>query len=256
MHSATMKRIAATAAIAALLSGCSSPSKPDAAMSSRHPADIAAEQPKLYSEAEREAKGLPPGPGITLPPTTTTTSTTTAPPNRPPGGGATAATAPPPPSSGTAIAEPDVFERRTKAEGTRVASGSNAQVEWRLYAWRPSDKAETCLGFYTATHQFEGGNAGGSVMCKQRPPLDASTSRSSEGTFVYGLTAPGVVRVRAEHADGSSETFDTVAPQGFDVRFYAGEVAPTPLKRLVGLDANGKAVAEKDMSAYGQPVSG
>jgi hypothetical protein len=246
MSPAPMKLITAAAVVAALLSGCENQSKPDAAGSSRHPLDVGAGPATTVSEDERTAKGLPPGPGV-APPPTTTTKPTASPPNRQP------VATPPAAPANSAIAEPDLFERRTKAEGTRILSGSNAQVEWRLYAWH-SDKKETCLGFYSATHTFDGGNSGGGTMCKQRLPLDVSGSRSPEGYFLFGLVAPHIVRVRVEHADGGTESFDTVSAAGFAERFYAGEVTPTPLKRVVGLDANGKVVAEKDVSTYGQAV--
>lgn len=245
MDPAPMKGIAAAVVIAVLLSGCENKPKPDAELSSRHPLDIGAGPATTVSEAERIAKGLPPGPGILLP--TTTTTAAPAPPSRPPD------TAPPAAPANSAIAEPDLFERRTKAEGTRVVSGRNARIEWRLYAWQ-SDKNETCLGFYSATHSFEGGSSGGTIMCKQRPPLDVSSLRSADGTFLFGLSAPEVVRVRAEHAEGATETFDTVSAPAFQPRFYAGEVAATPVKRVVGLNADGKVIAEKDMSTYNQPV--
>jgi hypothetical protein len=152
--------------------------------------------------------------------------------------------APPlPPGEGGAY---DEFDRRADPpEGaTRAVSGQSGETEWRLYAFRKDGK--TCVHFATQSP-----TSGGAGRACQNPPLDPSTSTSARGRFGYGLTSAEVAKVRFEHGDGSSETFDTVAKESYAERFYAGPLARTPLRRIVALDTQGKVVAERtDMTAY------
>jgi hypothetical protein len=126
---------------------------------------------------------------------------------------------------------------------TRVVSGRNAQAEWRLYAY--SEKKRTCLHF--ADQSSTSGGAGGT--CAQRPPLDRSLAESDRGRFAYGLVSAEVAQVRFEHTGGGTETFDAASSPGYADKFYAGEIAWTPLTRIVALDANGKVVAERTDTA-------
>lgn len=147
---------------------------------------------------------------------------------------------PQPPAGG------DDFERNTVIpEGAvRVASGRTEKSEWRLYAFRQG--AEKCMHF---SAQSPGGGAAARGCHKS--PLGASTLRAQDELFAFGLASAAAVRVRFEHMEGASETFDTVKADDYSERFFAGKIGVTPLKRIVGLDANGKVVAEKnDMSAY------
>jgi hypothetical protein len=159
--------------------------------------------------------------------------------------GGTKEAPPPPPGEGDGAL--DAFDRRAHLpEGAvRVASGRNAQAEWRLYAFREDKK--TCVHF--ASQSAANGGAGGT--CDQDLPLDLSVASSEHGRFAFGLVSPEAVVVRFEHADGGAAAFDTVAVAGYAPRFHAGELARTPLKRVVALDASGMVVAERtDMSDY------
>lgn len=127
----------------------------------------------------------------------------------------------------------------------RVAGKTQTgDVEWALYAFRQGDNP--CLHF--AVRGPATGSVGGG--CKE-PPLGVSTSRSENGRFGFGLTSPEVAKVRFEHVDGATETFDTVTGKGYSERFFAGELAETPLTRVVALNSEGKVVAERtDMTAH------
>lgn len=139
----------------------------------------------------------------------------------------------------------DRFGRGTPDGAVPVASGRTpAATEWRLYAFR--DDGETCAHFAAMT-QTAGGGATGS--CSD-PPLDPSTMRIGKERFAFGMTSSEVARVRFEHAGGGAETFDAVTSP-YPERYFAGEIAGTPLTRIVALDARGRVVAERtDMARY------
>ena len=141
--------------------------------------------------------------------------------------------------------EPNPGDGSRPPGAVRVASGqTNASTQWTLDAYR--DDGETC-GWFTVRPQAGGGGA--AAGCG-RPPLDPSTLRAGSERFAFGMTSSQVVRVRFEHAGGGSETFEPVASP-YSERFFGGEIAGTPLTRIVALDANGKVVAERtDMTAY------
>lgn len=145
------------------------------------------------------------------------------------------------PAGGTLSAQSD--PKMLPAGAVQVASGRNAMVEWRLFAHRSDGK--TCLKWEEQTSTGRGGTGG----CHYELPIDSSGSKSPRGHFLFGLTSGAAVRVRIEHSDGSAEVFDTSAAAGYQERFWAGEIAPTPLKQAVALDANGRVVGTKDLRA-------
>lgn len=177
-------------------------------------------------------------------------STTTAP-ARPSGKGSPTPTTAPASSGGggtaTAPAEPDDFERMFPIKGTRAASGENDLGEWRIYVYK--QKGETCIDFWLRNKVDQ--SRGGTGACHLRPPVDVSGSIGSEGRIAFGLAAAEAVKARFEHSGGGTETFNTVAVTGFTERFFVGEIAKTPLDKVVALDARGKVVGEKtDLRAF------
>lgn len=128
-----------------------------------------------------------------------------------------------------------------RTRGSRVIEGSHGEVSWYVNAWN-EDRA-TCLSL----HSRGPAGGGGAETCSQQLPLGVSLQRAAEGRFAWGLASSGIVRVRFDHHDGATETFETVSAVGFSERFYAGLIAPTPFTRIVGLDSSGQVVAEYDV---------
>lgn len=125
-----------------------------------------------------------------------------------------------------------------------VIAGRTSRAQWRLYAYR--EGGASCVYFFSRSDAA----ASGGKSC-QKPPLDPSVNRSENGRFGLGSTSRDIAHVRFEHSGGGSETFATVAPDGYAERFYAGEIAATPLTRVVGFDASGRVVSERtDMTNH------
>lgn len=133
-----------------------------------------------------------------------------------------------------------------RSKGTRVLEGNRGDVSWYVNAWE--DGEATCLSL----HSRGPAGGGGAESFTQRPPLGVSVQRAVEGRFAWGLTSSRVMQVRLDQYDGATETFATVEAVGFRERFYGGLIAPTPFARIVGLDSEGREVAEYDVRTLNQ----
>ncbi|HVF76072.1 MAG TPA: hypothetical protein VM938_13610 [Acidimicrobiales bacterium] len=122
--------------------------------------------------------------------------------------------------------------------------GNRDAVEWRLYLSR---ERGTCLAFHVRDGNLR--QSGGSGTCEQKPPLDVSLFRNVSGRFAYGVVTAEAVEIHLEHTDGAKDVLRAESTPDFEGRFYAGEVRPTPFKRVVALGARGEVVANyRDVS--------
>jgi hypothetical protein len=110
-------------------------------------------------------------------------------------------------------------------------------AEWWLYGRQRQDGS----GCYDIRVKEQSGGAGGGGTCGS-PPLQVSGMQRPR--LVFGLVASNASTVVVEHSGAPAERFPAVAPDGWRVRFFAGEAGPTPITRIVAYDANGKKIAE------------
>jgi hypothetical protein len=126
---------------------------------------------------------------------------------------------------------------RVPPGSTLVTHGATDTSEWWLYARQKTD-GSAC---YDIRVKEQSGGVGGAGNCA-RPPLQASGW--NDPRLVFGLVASNAVTVVVEHSGAPAERFPAVAPDGWRVRFFAGEAGTTPITRIVAYDSSGKTIAE------------